>query len=173
MTHVPPRPLPPRPASGFVLSQPPQRGSLMFELIIYVGIALAVVGSIYAVYSYIDHHWETTAGIKRGETTKQAEWDAANAKQRKAEAHKSAKAATGLEKGNADAKVVYRTITQTVDKYIDRPVYRNVCFDDDGLRDANSAILGKITTRDKPDLGMSKPDAAGGRFRGISPEKAN
>jgi hypothetical protein len=150
-----------------------QRGSLTFELILYVAIAVAVVGSIYAVYSYIDHHWETTAGIERGAKDKQAEWDAANAKQRKAEADKSAKAATGLEKGNADAKVVYRTITQRVDRYIDRAIYRAECFDDDGLSDANSALLGKITTGSKPDGTLPKPDASSGRFRGIGIEKAN
>lgn len=40
------------------------------------------------------------------------------------------------------ARIVYRTITEMVDKIVDRPVYRNVCLDDDGLRLANAALGG-------------------------------
>lgn len=39
-------------------------------------------------------------------------------------------------------RVVYEVITQTVDKIVERPVYRNVCLDDDGLRALNSAVTG-------------------------------
>lgn len=51
-------------------------------------------------------------------------------------------AVTTLESQNAKASIVYRTITQTVDKIVDRPVYRNVCLDDDGLRLVNAALGG-------------------------------
>lgn len=39
-------------------------------------------------------------------------------------------------------RVVYQTITQTVDRIVDRPVYRNVCLDDDGVRAINAAVRG-------------------------------
>jgi hypothetical protein len=39
-------------------------------------------------------------------------------------------------------RVVYEVITQTVDKIVERPVYRNVCLDDDGLRALNAAVTG-------------------------------
>lgn len=51
-------------------------------------------------------------------------------------------AAQQLEKARGEKRIVYRTITQSIDKYIDRPVYRNVCLDADGLRDANAALSG-------------------------------
>jgi len=40
-------------------------------------------------------------------------------------------------------KTTYATITHNVDRIVDRPVYRNACFDDDGLRNANAALAGK------------------------------
>lgn len=68
------------------------------------------------------------------------------------------KAATNLEKDNAKAKVVYRTITKQVDKYIDRPVYRNICLDADGLRDANAALSGALTPAGEPDKRVPRPN---------------
>lgn len=38
--------------------------------------------------------------------------------------------------------VEYRTITKYVDRIIDRPVYRNQCFDADGVRQLNEFIIG-------------------------------
>ncbi len=39
-------------------------------------------------------------------------------------------------------RVVYQTITETVDRIVERPVYRNVCLDADGLRELNAAVAG-------------------------------
>lgn len=88
------------------------------------------------------------------------EWAEANTKQRDAEAKQGNQAAEKKEQGDAKAKVVYRTITQTVDKIVDRPVYRNVCLDDDGLRSANAALVGAITPAAQPDKPVPKPDPA-------------
>jgi len=129
-------------------------------IVAVVGLS-AIATSLWFAYQTVD-----SRGYARGAGEIQAKWDDANEKQRKAEAEKSAKAATELEKGNANAKVVYRTITNTVDKYIDRPVYRNVCLDDDGLRDANAALVGALTPAGKPDSPMPKPDPNAGRNRG-------
>ena len=61
-----------------------QRG---FTLLVYLGMALAVLGMVYALFQFVDSHWETSAGIERGEANKQALWDKANreadARQRK------------------------------------------------------------------------------------------
>jgi hypothetical protein len=59
-----------------------------------------------------------------------------------------------LEKTDAQAKVIYRTITKTVDRIVERPVYRSVCLDDDGLRAANDAIAGEAAATGQPDSAM-------------------
>ena len=57
----------------------------------------------------------------------------------------SASVQQGQEKSDAE----YQVIKQRVVKYIDRPVYRNVCLDADGLRDANAALSGAATDPSK------------------------
>lgn len=39
-------------------------------------------------------------------------------------------------------KIVYRTITQQIEKIVDRAIYRNDCFDSDGIRLYNDALNG-------------------------------
>jgi hypothetical protein len=134
-----------------------QRGFVWW---LYLAAAFAVALVLTAAYKYVDTHWETSAGIARGTKDKQAEWDAAVAEQRAKEQKAAESAVVKVEKENAKARVVYRTITRSVDKYIDRPVYRNVCFDTDGLRDAQAALSGALPATAKPDGRMPKPDAA-------------
>ena len=93
-----------------------------------------------------------------GKDAVRVEWSAANEKARKEEAARAAQAAADLEVERGKKKIVYRKITETVDRYIDRPIYRNVCFDADGLRDANRALLGSFTDPSKPDGGMPAAD---------------
>lgn len=50
-------------------------------------------------------------------------------------------ASTGFEEKRNANEVRYRTVTVTVEKIIDRPVYINQCIDDDGLRILNDQIL--------------------------------
>ncbi len=47
-------------------------------------------------------------------------------------------------------RVVYEVITETVDKIIERPVYRNVCIDPDGLRSLNAAVRGSAAEPSQP-----------------------
>jgi hypothetical protein len=63
-------------------------------------------------------------------------------KTREAWQQQADEAAKSLEKDRGQTRTVYRTITQQVDKIVDRPVYRNVCLDADGLRLANAALGG-------------------------------
>jgi hypothetical protein len=74
-----------------------------------------------------------------------------------AEAAKANSAATVLETQNAEAKVIYRTITKTADRVVERPVYRNACFDDAGLQLANAALAGAAVDTGQPDSAV--PDA--------------
>ena len=112
------------------------------QIIIYAVLALAIMGTI-GTGVYKVKQW--------GGNEVRAEWNAANEKARAEEAAKSVAAAKELADERAKKKVVYKTITQSVDKYIDRPVYLANCFDADGLRDATAAINGKIASGQQPD----------------------
>lgn len=43
-------------------------------------------------------------------------------------------ASVKFEKEQARVETVFQTITETVETIVDRPVYRNICIDADGLR---------------------------------------
>jgi hypothetical protein len=115
-----------------------QRGSILLYAILAIVILGILAGIGRSIYS---------AGAK----AVRLEWEEANRIQREREAKQANEAATKVEVKSAKAKIVYRTITEQVDKYIDRPVYRNICFDADGLRDANTALLGTSAPPAKPD----------------------
>ena len=59
-------------------------------------------------------------------------------------------AATGHESFKENERVIYQTITKTVEKIVERPVYRNSCFDDDGLHQLNAAVTGTEPAASKP-----------------------
>lgn len=52
-------------------------------------------------------------------------------------------AAVKHETFKAKEEVRYVERTQIVDRIVDRAVYRNACFDDDGLQQLNAAIAGR------------------------------
>lgn len=115
-----------------------QRGSILLYGLIALAILGALAGIGHSIYS-------------SGFDAAKLECEEAAKRQREEEAAKGNAASTSLEVGNAKAKVVYRIITKNVDKYIDRPVYRNICFDADGLRDANAALVGALAPAGEPD----------------------
>lgn len=49
-------------------------------------------------------------------------------------------ASEGFEKDKENVRTVFKEIRVEVDKIIERPGYRNVCFDDDGLLQLERAI---------------------------------
>lgn len=55
-------------------------------------------------------------------------------------------ASTTYQQESANARIQYRTRWRTVETLVDRPVYRNVCLDADGLRELNAAIAGQPAT---------------------------
>lgn len=115
-----------------------QRGTILIYLLAGIAILAILSGIAYKIR-------------ESGKNEVRLEWAEANRLQREAEAKQAAAAATKKEQGDAKAKVVYRTITQTVDKLVDRPVYRAECFDVDGLRVANDALRGPSAPPAKPD----------------------
>jgi len=69
--------------------------------------------------------------------------------------------AANLEQVKSEQKVVYEQIHHTVERVVERPVYRNVCADDDGLRQVNAALAGRpATDSSQPDATVSAADAA-------------
>lgn len=65
-------------------------------------------------------------------------------------------AATTFEKGRARVETVFQTITETVETIVDRPIYRNVCFDDSGLQAIRDATA--ETGTGKPSGTMPTPE---------------
>lgn len=49
-------------------------------------------------------------------------------------------ASTQLEASREKTRTVFKRIEVEVDRIVERPVYRNVCFDDDGMRELADAI---------------------------------
>ena len=122
-----------------------------FGLIAYLVLGLAILATLSGIA------WKIR---ESGKDAIRLEWAEANRLQREREAKQAAEAATKKEAGDAKAKVIYRTITKEVDKIVEREVYRNICFDSDGLLRANAALLGgEIAPAAKPDKPMPKPDA--------------
>jgi hypothetical protein len=86
--------------------------------------------------------------------------DAAEAYQAKAEELNQVSA--DLERARHDRKVVYRTITQQVERIVTRDVYRNQCVDSDGVSIINAALAGKPVNPAQLDAAMPAAGAAAG-----------
>ena len=141
-----------------------QSGLIPISLIAYGLAAVAVLGAL----GYIAHSIRES-----GYQQAKAECQQAAQAQREAEAKQAAAAATGLEVKREKAKVVYRTITEKVNVEVEKPVYRNICIEPDGLLLANAALAGK-----SPDPAQSGPtvpaaNAALRRSGGNSAAKSN
>ena len=61
-------------------------------------------------------------------------------------------------KDQQHARIEYRTITRKVDKIVERPVYRNVCLDADGMRQLSAAIAGRATPEPEPARPVPSPE---------------
>lgn len=72
-------------------------------------------------------------------------------------AHEAAKQ---LETQNAEREVIYRDIEKEVVRIVERPAYRNVCFDAVGLRAINAALAGQALDTAEPDGPVSTVDAS-------------
>ena len=129
------------------------------NLLLYGFVALAIMAAV-GTGVYKVKKW--------GADEVRAEWSAANDKARAEEAAKGDAAAKGLEADREKTKTIFRTITKAVDRIVDRPIYRSVCLDADGLRLARCAIDGKSADSCKPDSPVPVPTKPSGRHRGLS-----
>lgn len=70
-----------------------------------------------------------------------------------------------LERARHDRKIVYKTITQQVDRIVARNVYRNICIDDSGVQLVNAALAGKPIDSSQLDATVPAAGAAAGNDR--------
>lgn len=56
------------------------------------------------------------------------------------------KVSADYEKIKAEQRAKVETVTRTVQKIVERPIYLNRCFDDDGLSEINSLIEARDTS---------------------------
>lgn len=127
-----------------------QRG-FIFGIYGYLIAGIAIVG----VLSFLA--WRI---YDAGADSVRVEWAQAAEAQRQEEAERAGKASTKLETDNAKARVITRTIERQVDKIVERPVFRNVCLDADGLCLVNAAIRGEEPTSCQSDKPVSPVRAA-------------
>ena len=67
-------------------------------------------------------------------------------------------AAVGHEADKATLRTKFLTITQEVERVVEKPIYRNICFDDDGLR-LIAAATGRSEGASEPAPALSGPGA--------------
>lgn len=103
----------------------------MSPLSIYVGIALTAAAMSGAGVWNVQN-WRFDAKDKQRIE--------AEAEQRRTNEKAASAASTGFEQDKTKNETRTRTVYVEVDKIVDRPVYRNVCVDADGLRLLNGAI---------------------------------
>lgn len=72
-------------------------------------------------------------------------------------ADKADQAAARHETAKADIQVIYETIEKEVRHVVEKPVYRNICLDDDGLRVLAAAIAAGDNPPGKPATAVSSP----------------
>jgi len=65
-------------------------------------------------------------------------------------------ASVTFEKGRTQVETRYQTITETIEKIVDRPIYRNVCLDPDGLQALRNAAAETATP--EPSRTVPTPD---------------
>lgn len=139
-----------------------QRGFIFAPMLLsalpYILGAAALLGVVWGIH----HH-----GYTSGAQSVQTKWDQAVEALRLEEQTQAGNAATKLETGNAKARVIFKTITQTVDKIVTRDVYRNVCIEPDGMQLVNAALSGTLPASAKPDTALPSSDPATGRHGGF------
>lgn len=84
----------------------------------------------------------------------------AQAEQRRMREKSAGESATSFEQDRADNEDRTRIVTVTVEKLVERPVYRNICLDDDGLRALNDQIR---RAANPAESGVPVPRAAASR----------
>ena len=100
-------------------------GGVLMALL-YTHLAAALVGAAVAATSA----WQVQSWRFDAKEKQRLE---SEAEIRRMNEKRTSLAAEGLEKDKREIEIRYRTITKTVTKFIDRPVYKNICLDQDGI----------------------------------------
>lgn len=108
---------------------------------VYAAIAVAAIGVGFA------GGWQTRGWKASHDEAAQARADARTALAR---AEKVDGAAAGLEQSKERIRVQTVTLTREVERLVDRPVYRDRCLDDDGLRLVAAAAAGASAPAGEP-----------------------
>ena len=132
----------------------------MSNLLLYAVVGIVLLATLGGIAYELDHK-----GYRRGVAEIKGLWEEANRKQAEKDAAQAAEASQKAEVAREKQKVVYRTITQQVDRIVEKPVYRDrECFDADGLRVTNAALNGGAPApAGKPDAAVPAALPAGGR----------
>lgn len=112
------------------------------------------------------------AQVREQWSEEKREWERQSAALRAQRQNGIDEAAQILEKARNEKRIVYRTITQQVDRVVERDIYRRDCLDTDGMRLVADAFAGHLRTDDhpQPDAAVPTADAAGADRRGSAAE---
>ena len=102
---------------------------------------IACAGCLIALNVLVYRHGK--AQYDKGYTDAQTQITAQIAKQESERATKVQAASHDYQTQKAENEIKERVRYVEVQKIVEKPVYNNVCFDDDGLRELNRAIGGK------------------------------
>ncbi|ENV46063.1 hypothetical protein P255_01411 [Acinetobacter brisouii CIP 110357] len=129
-------------------------------IIIVLTVLILILGIGFVVQTWRVSHWKTQSEnadakcltqIQKIEQTQQTALKQAN--------DKANQASADYEKLKATQQVKIQTVRDTVQKIVERPVYRNVCFDDSGMQQLGKAIsLGQTKLSSELDDTVPKPD---------------
>lgn len=102
-------------------------------------------------------------GFGGGWKTQGWRWDASEkqrieqeAKERQRQLERAHTASTTFEDKRTTNETRYRTVTVTLEKVVERPVYLNACLDPDGLRILNGQIT-RAADPGQPGIKLPKP----------------
>ena len=101
--------------------------------LLYTHVAAGLIGAAVAAASV----WQVQAWRFDSKEKQRME---AEAEIRRMNEKRTTIAAEGLEKDKREIEIRYRTVTKTVTEFVDRPVYKNICLDQDGIDAVNGVV---------------------------------
>lgn len=100
---------------------------------LYTHLAAALIGAVVAAGSA----WQVQSWRFDSKEKQRLE---AEAEVRRNNERQTTIAATGLETDKREIEIRYKTITKKVVEFVDRPVYKNICLDQDGIDAINGVV---------------------------------
>jgi hypothetical protein len=115
-------------------------------------IQIAIAAGIFLAGCALGIKWQVGVVAARDLKTVQD-----NARVQILRADKADQAAERHEKAKASIEIRYQTIEKEVQHVVEKPVYRNVCLDGDGLRVLRAALAGPADAASQPARAVSGP----------------